>query len=108
MNIREIHGWKVEFLEHPPGEPDENKRKPYVYLSKGAEWVKVMGRPGIDPEILLERAVIEALRKDLAVAEPRSKEREKVAKLLQRAIKDEQVSQELRRDAMLAAAQEQR
>lgn len=108
MNVREVHGWKVEFLEHPAPdhEPDENRRKPYVYLTKGDEWVKVMGRPGIDPDILLERAVIEALRKDLAVATPRSKEHEQIAKALQRAIKDEQISQAIRREAAEMAAQE--
>ena len=97
----EVHGWTVEFKEQPDAkeEPNENRRKPYVLLTKGKDWVKTVGRPGIDPEILLERALIEALTKDVAATlDPQA--RRGWEQKLHRAIKDEQVSQAMRLDAL--------
>lgn len=72
-----LHGWKIQYLEHPSPdkEPNSNRRKPYVLLTKGKEWVKTRGRPGTDYEVLMQRGMKEALMKDILLAST-PKERE--------------------------------
>ena len=93
----QIHGWKIELTSHPrpEHEPDEARRKPELWLRKGNEFVRVRGVPGIDPEILLGRAVIEALTKDIE-AERDPQRRRALEREQHRARADERYLQEER------------
>jgi streptomycin 6-kinase len=84
--------WEVSWEEDLTG-------KPIVCLRKGDYWVRTKGRIGGDKTILFERAYIEALRYDLSQAAD-DDERRAIENDLGRAIKDEQVSQALRREAV--------
>ena len=81
---RPIHGWKVTHSIRPDG-------KPQVELSKPERnTVTSWGRRGVDPTIVLQRALIEALRQDVEVAGPQ--ETAEARQRLHRAILDERVA----------------
>lgn len=70
-----------------------------IRLSKGHLWVETMGGRDADKEVLYQRAIIEALKMDLARA--RSEEEKRfVDSQLRHAVKDEEVSMQLRLDVV--------
>jgi hypothetical protein len=87
-----LHGWAVRETETE------------VRLSKGNEWVVTRGRKGIAPGVMLERALIAALEKDVANAVDPEQRRE-AERALHRAIAEEQVSQVVRRNAAESAGE---
>ncbi len=82
--------WETTWEEDATG-------KPICVLTKGDLWVRTKGRIGGDRSVLFERALIEALRMELA-ATTDPVERKVVDASLRRAIKEEQISQAVRRE----------
>ena len=60
------NGWAVGFFTDPKGRPG-------VLMQKGEHWVKTLGREGIDPEVLVDRARISACEKDVELADAESR-----------------------------------
>ena len=76
--------------------------KPVCVLTNGDLWVRTKGRVDADRGVLFERAWIEAMRLELEhTVDP--VERKVVEHALNRAIKEEQISQAMRREAREAA-----
>jgi hypothetical protein len=63
-----------------------------------------MGEPGIDPTVMYERCLIEALRLELSRVEEGSVEYATISESLRRAVLEEKISQQMRREAAEAAA----
>lgn len=95
QETRTENGWAVSFFTDPKGRPG-------VLLQKGEHWVKTLGRAGIDPEILVDRARISACEKDVELAE--AGERGAAKRALAQAHALEQANQLMRQRA---AEQEQ-
>lgn len=93
-----VHGWRVTYYLHPSDDAPPTQQKSAVRLSKGSEWVVTMGNPGIDRSILLERAIIAALEKDLDAAKT-DVERDKTKERLRRARLEERISMAERLEA---------
>ncbi len=89
--------WGVHFGK------DSNGR-PMIRLEKGEHWVEFVGREGIDREILYQRAIIEALKMDMDHAKSEN-DRRFIEQQLKHALKDEEISQAMRRDARIAAGE---
>jgi hypothetical protein len=87
----------------PPERRPEEQRHPVLLLEKGELWAETHGERGIDPQIMYERALIEALRLELSRAEDDG-ERASIEESLRRAVMEERISQQMRREAAEAAA----
>ena len=73
-----VHGWQVIWFTHPSDEAPIERQKPAIRLEKDQHWVETIGRKGIDRSILLERAMVEALKIDVQHAKSeQDKERAK-------------------------------
>lgn len=79
-----IHGWKVKFVIRPDGKPQIELHKP------DRNSVYFWGRKGMDPTIILQRALIEALRQDVERANPQ--ESSEARNRLHRAILEERIA----------------
>jgi hypothetical protein len=99
MQFEERYGWTAELGSAPLREPEEN-RHPVLRLEKGDLWAETHGEPGIDPTIMYERALIEALRLELSRAEDEA-EKAVISESLRRAVMEERVSQQIRRETAL-------
>ena len=103
MPFEERYGWTAQVGSAPLREPEEN-RHPVLRLEKGELWAETHGERGIDPTIMYERALIEALRLELSRAEEGSAAHTTITESLRRAVMEEKVSQQMRREAAEAAA----
>jgi hypothetical protein len=102
--FEEKYGWTAQLGSAPLREPEEN-RHPVLRLEKGDMWAETHGEPGMDPQILYERAMIEALRLEMDRA-GEGPETESIRAALRRAEMEERISQQMRREAAEAAAVE--
>jgi hypothetical protein len=105
MEFEEKYGWTAQLGSAPLREPEEN-RHPVLRLEKGDLWVETHGERGIDPQIMYERAMIEALRLEQSNTEDEA-ERVAIGEQLRRAQMEERVSQQMRREAAEVAAAEE-
>lgn len=83
----QIHGWTVEVGEHVRGNATPKQQ---VILSKKDDFVIVRSARGVSQDVLIQRGVIEALRKDLANAK-RKEDIPLIRQQLNRAIIEERV-----------------
>jgi hypothetical protein len=97
MHFEERYGWTAQVGSAPLRAPEE-ERHPVLRLEKGELWAETHGEPGIDPTILYERCLIEALTLELSVTEDEAKQAS-ITESLRRAVMEEKVSQQMRRDA---------
>ncbi len=97
MQFEERYGWTAQVGSAPARESTENQH-PVLRLEKGDLWSETYGEPGMDPTIMYERALIEALRLELSRAEAGA-ESEAIAESLRRAVMEERVSQQIRRES---------
>lgn len=102
MEFEEKYGWTAQMGSAPLREDEEN-RHPVLRLEKGDLWVETHGERGIDPQIMYERAMIEALRLELSQADDEG-QRASIEEQLKRAQMEERVSQQMRREAAEVAA----
>jgi len=100
MQFEERYGWTAQVSSAPERELEEN-RHPVLRLEKGDLWAETHGEPGMDPTIMYERCLIEALRLELSLEEEGSAEAEGISESLRRAVMEEKVSQQIRRESAL-------
>ena len=103
MEFEERYGWTATLGSAPMRELEAN-RHPALRLEKGELWAETHGEPGIDPQIMYERCLIEALRLELSQLPEGSAEYAAVSESLRRAQMEERISQQMRREAAEAAA----
>ena len=104
MQFEERYGWTA-ILGSAPLRAEESDRHPVLRLEKGDLWAETHGEPGIDPVIMYERCLIEALSLEESQAEDEA-ERATIGDALRRAQMEERVSQQMRREAAEVAAVE--
>jgi hypothetical protein len=68
MHFAARYGWTAQVGSASLREPEAN-RHPVLRLEKGELWAETHGERGMDPQIMYERALIEALRLELSQAD---------------------------------------